>query len=855
MRDEAVDTGQRVARFTLRALLGAGGMGEVWRARDPELERDVAVKLLRPELETTTARAEEARGRLRREAQAMARLAHPNVIPIYEVGEADARVFLVMELVDGGTLSRWLAERPRGPMAVLEVLGQAGRGLAAAHDAGLIHRDFKPDNVLVGTDGRVRVTDFGLVGIEASAEEARAAVADARTDPRTRTGAILGTPAYAAPEVLRGAAATARSDQFSFCVALYEALWGASPFPGDTIADLYQAVTTGAVRPPPSRPAVAPAIRDAVLRGLATDPDQRWPSMAALLVALTPEPRRGRTLAVAAGGVMAFGAAAIAIVARGGGDRGARPALAATVDAAVIARLALAPPIALTDGGGCADSPVIRGDQVVFALDPGAAPRQLYRVPLAGGPAVRLTERPLSSPVAGSRPDTVIAVTVDAPERLVEVDLQGQVTELPSPPALSSAVGFVWHDGALYYARPDRTQVRMIEGGAERAIADLPTGFLASGLALSPDGRWLLVDTGGQAGACAIDRRAATPTPRCVLLPGSGGNTMIVSNDGYLVTGKDGTWRRRFDDAAAPVLVTPTEIDGLAMTASADGDVVVASRCVRRARLIAVPPGGGAPRVLTDGRLMQPTARADGTIALARYHTTQDTVLSVRNPDGALRDLTPLDHIVRSPAWDPSGALLAYRRGGTDGGLFITDLAPSTPRRLTSVSTDDAPVFLADGRVAFARMTAPGTRALFVVDPATGTATPAAHADRWPYDRHPRDGRILVGDPRRYRLWLWDPATDRETEIAHSDDAAADFASFAPDGRSILATWATEVWRVVVADGHATLLYRRADDAAALDGATQLPDGTVVVAERYYQGELFRSTLPAPDREPAPPSR
>jgi len=303
-----------LARFALRERLGEGGMGQVWRARDPELDRDVAVKVLRPEVVTSAVRASEARARLKREAQAMARLAHPNVIAVHEVGDAADQVFVVMELVKGGTLRQWLDAGPRGVDAILDVFVQAGRGLAAAHAAGLVHRDFKPENVLVGDDGRARVTDFGLVGLGEHAAEA-APSGDAPLS-LTRTGAVLGTPAYLAPEALRGGAATVASDQFSFCVALYEALWRQPPFPGDTVQALFSSVTRGALVPPPRQPRVPPRVRDAVVRGLAVDPGARWPSMQALLAELTA--RRSRWVVAGAGGVGLAAVAGIAIVALDG---------------------------------------------------------------------------------------------------------------------------------------------------------------------------------------------------------------------------------------------------------------------------------------------------------------------------------------------------------------------------------------------------------------------------------------------------------------------------------------------------------------------------------------------------------
>ena len=199
--------GVRLGRYVVLERLGAGAMGVVYSAYDPELDRRVAVKLVRAEAERGESSAG-ARGRRLTEAQTVARLNHPSVITVYDVGTVGDRVFIAMELVDGGTLAAWRAERPRSRGEILELFLRAGEGLAAAHDAGVVHRDFKPDNVLGGKDGRLRVTDFGL---------ARAAKPGANAVP---TVEIVGTPAYMSPEQFRGEPADARADQFAFCVAL-----------------------------------------------------------------------------------------------------------------------------------------------------------------------------------------------------------------------------------------------------------------------------------------------------------------------------------------------------------------------------------------------------------------------------------------------------------------------------------------------------------------------------------------------------------------------------------------------------------------------------------------------------------
>ena len=201
----SVVPGATYGRFVVIGVLGSGGMGVVLSAYDPKLDRNVALKLLRPEV--WSAASGGARERLQREAQAMARLSHPNVVTVYEAGQVGDREFLAMELVDGETLRAWQRAEPRAWRDALAIYIAAGRGLAAAHAAGLVHRDFKPDNVLIGRDGRPRVGDFGLVSVGA--------------EPRT----VRGTPAYMAPEQWSAAEdIDARADQFSFCVALWEAI-------------------------------------------------------------------------------------------------------------------------------------------------------------------------------------------------------------------------------------------------------------------------------------------------------------------------------------------------------------------------------------------------------------------------------------------------------------------------------------------------------------------------------------------------------------------------------------------------------------------------------------------------------
>jgi predicted Ser/Thr protein kinase len=281
--------GATLGKYRLDRVLGAGGMGVVWAATDPDLERAVALKVLR-----TADGSEIQRTRLLREARAMARLKHPNVLTVYEVGTASGVDYIAMELVDGDNLGAWFA-RPQPREDEIAALLAAGRGLAAAHEAGIVHRDFKPENVLRDHKGHVYVTDFGLAfgQVEDTGELVPLAVAalspsgsgrralDSVLDsPLTQTGVLIGTPAYMAPEQFAGRAAGPRSDQFAYCVTAWEALTGTRPFRGKDLAELQSAAAAGVSQ---LRAAVSPAVHAVLARGLAADPDARWPDMPTLL--------------------------------------------------------------------------------------------------------------------------------------------------------------------------------------------------------------------------------------------------------------------------------------------------------------------------------------------------------------------------------------------------------------------------------------------------------------------------------------------------------------------------------------------------------------------------------------------
>ncbi|MEM9459377.1 MAG: serine/threonine-protein kinase [Myxococcota bacterium] len=308
----AFEPGQSIDRYIVLEELGAGAMGAVLKAYDAQLDRAIAIKLLLHEGN------EDDTARFQREAQALAKLSHSNVIQVHDVGEIDGQTFIAMELVKGQTLREWMEEpeQPRPWRECLNVYVQAGAGLAAAHDAGLIHRDFKPDNAIIDAKGQVRVLDFGMARRTQGTTNAQPELHDDRPADLaahdlaleasiTNPGTIMGTPLYMPPEQWRGEEAGPHSDQFSFCVALYEALYGMRPFAGKTIYELMDTIAEGRIQLlDPKGSAVPSRVRNVVLRGLSPDREQRWPSMDDLLAELrrlaAPPGRRyiARALAV-----------------------------------------------------------------------------------------------------------------------------------------------------------------------------------------------------------------------------------------------------------------------------------------------------------------------------------------------------------------------------------------------------------------------------------------------------------------------------------------------------------------------------------------------------------------------------
>jgi len=335
---DRLERGQRVDRYVVVDKLGQGGMGAVYKAYDPKLDRGIAIKIVQVQADGSRD-GSHRQSRLLREAQALAQLSHPNVLGIYDVGTYEDDIFLALELVEGDTLGDWVRDGGRSWRDIVEAYAAAGRGLGAAHSAGIVHRDFKPSNVLRGDDGRVRVLDFGLARAagESSSRDPMLDSLDATGDdlsmstsgetaghaldaPMTQAGRLMGTPRYMSPEQFAGTEIDARSDQFGFCAALYNALYRQKPFHGRTLGELEASVRAGKVKPP-ARSGVPARLGRIVTRGLAAAPEARYASMDELvreLEAVLGRPRR--LVALAAASAVAI-LVAVGFAVAGGGDQ------------------------------------------------------------------------------------------------------------------------------------------------------------------------------------------------------------------------------------------------------------------------------------------------------------------------------------------------------------------------------------------------------------------------------------------------------------------------------------------------------------------------------------------------------
>jgi Tol biopolymer transport system component len=873
--------GVRVDRYVVEDVLGSGGMGIVYRARDPKLGRQVALKLVRPET-AAGGSSSNAHQRLLREAQAMAKLAHPNTIAVYDVGSLGDQVFFAMELVDGGNLAQWLRERPRGWREVVGVFMQAGRGLEAAHAAGLVHRDFKPENVLVGRDGRARVVDLGLARPAAASEEETVSAHESPDSTLTATGAVVGTPRYMAPEQRRGLAVDARADQFSFCVALYQALYGEHPFAGATPRDLVDRILAGTPNAPP-RAARAPRwLAGVVLRGLAPAPEARHASMAQLLAALEKGTRARRTwLTVAAAFVVVGGALAVGLARRA-------PQRAPALLPTEVRRQ-----VTFT---GDSRTPDLSPDGKRLAFVTGRPFRQKLIVQdLATGEAETLAWWPRIGSVRWS-PDgaSLLVRTVnglawlraDGAERRFWARLWGTAAWAPDGKSIAS----VW---------PDSKQVRFVDvatGDVHRIDVPVPSDFSFSTDWGGPDGRILILTQeakkfglwsmapDGSLLRHLLDDRASEWAGTARWLPG-GRIAYVRKRDGQPeivglrviaadVAEEEGVFVR-----GADLLGRMDSIDGATFSFSRDGRRLAYMRSdmtTKLERVIAAMPlklqpllGGtqakGGIRLSPDGSQLAVIMGASETEA---------SVFVMPATGGAPRQVTPTGQHVHWLAWAPDGTSLVYTASVDQGGaLWRVGLDGAPPRRLrTQASVSDGQVAWAPGRLIVYQHS--DNRNFGVLDPETGREHPLVADGSVGWMIAPTvspDGKRLAicwnrTSPRQVALWSMSLVDSAQTLLAPGNLEPFGWSS---DGRWIYALSTEPLYMEtavrpgivrVPADGGAAQRVMDFPPALEVSEAAAAPDGSFILVDSETHSDIWLTGDIAPDEiamsaSPARPPR
>ena len=821
----------RVGRYALLRRIGAGGMGVVYSAYDDELDRKVALKLV-----ATDRLGAGTVARVRREAQALARLSHPNVVHVYEVGEAERHAFVAMEFVAGQTLRAYQEAPERSAEEILGAYAQAGRGLAAAHAAGLIHRDFKPDNALVGDDGRVRVLDFGLArlfgpsGAEApvmpSETGPQRAPSAARDDPAqtpdrlTASGALVGTPAYMSPEQLRGGEADARSDLFSFCAALYEALYGARPFAGADVAALREAIEARMLAAPVHTRDLPPQLREALIRGLAADPADRWPDMQALLGALgrsKPE-RRWLTLAIAAAVLVAVAG----LVAWALGERSRQETLDREQRRTLLAEAAAQTAEAATEevsrrdrarrlvAASVAEAPRDPEAALLFAIEAVHVQRD------AGEPVLAAAEQALRDALDMVGSDLLVDPDGADPQIRAALDPQGRWAATRD----AGGVLRLWRL-ADANAPSSPTLVRRWD-----ATAPLAAGAGGGALAFTADGEQLLVaDRGAVAEAIEVgdpERSTSLPT-------GAPARTLLVSPEGERVLALATKGAHLLDLGR---VASPRPLAGV------DGHVLWA---------------GFSP----DGERLV-TIESDGSAALwsARDASRLRELRGPGRPGRALRG---------AGAWGPSGARFALL--GTDGiQLFDHEgrrrkllRGGESPLVALGMTSDDVGVLGLNAEGELRRWSEEGAVATIDIlefDRAIGGVRFVPGLD------------LLLGTPFSGPLWLWstddrgppmilrghatsvqealvDRSGARILSIAHEDPSArlwhlgddpsvlrghegvVERVAFSPDGARLLSAAMDGTARVWRPEGGPAMVLRRHAEASSVAAAWH-PGGTMI---------------------------
>lgn len=877
-----------MGHYLIERPLGAGGMGEVFVAFDESLQRRVALKLLPPARRDD----ESARARILREARAASALRDPRIVTVYEVGEHEGIVYIAMELIEGETFADLVERRGKLPRAeAFALIEQVGAALSLAHAAGILHRDVKSANLMLEPSGGIKVLDFGLskrlvpgsmpllsdtteppssrraatlpfdrTVDPGMASTVAAAISNSNSDgPMTEHGLLLGTPGYAAPELLAGVPADARSDVYSLGVVLYELLTGARPYVATTLGELSARMRAEDFpRPSVATGGALGSSVDAMLaRALRADPNERYATVAAFIdaarAALTrPERRPPRRAIVAVALVLVVGVAAIVIPRL----RAREPAAAsvsapAVVDASPRDRADIDRVRAMTTLGGCAYAPTFAGDRLVFdeTLDGaddlfelrGDAPYKL---------ASTATMEFRASP--GSKPGEIIFIVTDQSvsdisksSHVGALDLDTGAMRVVLANATPSAV---YVGDSLYYSRVDQMELRRFAQGVDTGVLTLPPDRALYLLTASPDGRRLaaIVRVARTAQElCLIDLEK--PTLDCV--PGVRAlvGRPAFSPDSRAVYYASATGVRRFEIATRrDDVVVPGKLAPGGVAVAPDGRRLVYSDCAASGPIVDVSRPE-RPLIVDEPSASSLAAGPDGLLAYVR---TTDTgkVLVVRRADATSLEIpTTTQGTPGEPSFDTTGARIAFVVRGPHPGIYVADLRSAfPPSPITTGPHDSQPVWLRDGRVVFVRPDDAKSPILYTVR-ADGMDEPkrASPRPRIIEDTHPTTGEVLVSSPDNRTLYLWDAVTGRERPVAERaiNGLHLNKASISRDGAWLVlqsGAFGSDVWKVSLGDPTATSVrIFSTRPAETMDRVFMLADGRVAGAPRSWRGELF----------------
>jgi serine/threonine protein kinase len=872
---------ERIAHYRIEGLLGAGGMGEVWSAFDEKLERRVAIKIL-PEERAS----DDARGRMLREARAAGALHHPGIVPIYDTGEIDGLSYIVMEWVEGETVAELIERRGALPPAdALALVAQAADALAAAHAAGIVHRDVKAANLMIDVRGQVRVLDFGLskrlgashgptAPIAAVDPEAATVAPTSATDDDdsdgwslatdqtlpatpapsrppgshssrpsreavTELGSRMGTPGYAAPELIAGREADARSDIFSLAVVLYELVTGARPFVATTWAALEAEIHAGP-RPASvaSKGAVGPAFDAALARALAPNRRERYHAVGELidaaragLAVARPRPRRRGWLYAGGAAVAVAGGAAIVVAATRGGAAARDPDPAPAPAPAIASR-------PLTSLGGCAEGPIFADDHtIVFDVTRDGAV-SLYEVGRAGGAPRRLTTGPTWDwrAAPGHKPGEIVFLRTDMEHEdrsvVSTLDLATGASRVEVPVYAFAAAATA---DTTYYVDAGGETIRRRRGELDDSVYALPIDFGAQQLVVSPGGHLAVSVTtkASNSHICALRPDAA---PICA--PGDpepGRPAWTRDGVALLYGGKDGIRRFTIDGGADTLLVPGANAySGVAL--SPDGRALVWSECGYNTHLADVTAPSRS--LVTDDKAHEPVAGPGGRLAWVHEGDHGASVM-VRDRDGRITELVPPTFgNITALAFDHDGKNLAFVAVGDHPGIHRVATDGSDLSQVTDDKGDSTPYWTRDERIAFGRIDDRGVWHVFLVSADGGKPVQAFAATRQLSGADLATGRLLLSAGTKVR-W-WDPVAGTESDPLSLPPAVFNLA-VSPGGRWLLIQTGTAgltFLRAPIGDpAHGVRIAELPSDETVWN-ATIDDDGRAIGTPGVWRGEL-----------------